>query len=411
MPTGARGIYRYGAGWRAVVSRGRGLTPFKQTFPLHTPMSVMVAWRADQQAHLRITRKQRANQGTFEGDARRYLRAVQTMPTYAQRVADITRWIALFGTRPRDAIRPIDIREARDRWAIAPRSAHDPRPVGPGTINKRLRALSNLWTVLDGKRAPNPVRDVDEIREPDPVARDLDYPTIERIIAHMPDVGRPVHGQTRPRGSQTKARVRVLAYSGLPPAQLVHLTSADVDLERGLIRLPRRQKGAGVPGGVLPLMPAAVDAFREFARLKCWGPFSRSSLYKSFTLAARRAGVTAPVRPYDLRHSFGTVVFDLTDDLDLAKALMRHGNRQTTERYVMRAMQRALEQKGARLGQTFPAAPAAAGPVLPAQRAGVPWSPGQCWRASCRVPITAQAKYRHCAACLARRRHRTRTTF
>ena len=124
------------------------------------------------------------------------LRAVQALPTFKTRKNDIERWIAIFGTRQRDTITSTEIRGQRDTWMKQPR-AKDKPPYAASTINHWLRALSNLWTVLDGRRAPNPVRDVPEVIEPDPLPRALSFTTIDAILDHMAIVSRSPKGVPR----------------------------------------------------------------------------------------------------------------------------------------------------------------------------------------------------------------------
>ncbi len=358
-----RGIHRHGTGWRASVSRGRALPPVRQAFALVTPFPVMQAWREDTRAALRVQRKSRATYGSFEGDVKRYLQAIQHQQKAGARAHELQMWIAEFGRRARSDIRTMEIQEAFDRWTLKSRSDVDPRPLAPATLNKRLRALSNVWTTLDGNRAPNPVRDVHELEEPEPQERALSYEVIEAIIRCMPDTGRGDKGKDRPTASKTKARVRVLAYSGLPPKQVAALARQDLDLDRGVVRVPRRKKGRGVAGDLLPLLPAGIDAFREFDSLNCWGPFSMSSLRKSFKSAAARAGFPSELRPYDLRHSFGTLFYDLSENKQLTARMLRHGDARTTERYVVGALHRVFLRQVGRVGEDFPALPAAAGRV------------------------------------------------
>lgn len=329
-----RGIEPHGSGYLATVSCGTGRR-LRRTFPKGTDPRVMQRWRQDTKAKHRLS--PRGPSGTFAGDAARYLQAVRGMPTYAQRKRDIGLWTAVFGTRAREDITATDIRIQREVWAQAPRSAADPRPVSGATINKRLRALSNLWTVLDGPRAPNPVRDVPEYPERADVARALDYATIEAILSHVPDRGRPVKGQTRPTASQTKARLRVLAYTGWPSGVLAQLTPADVDLTAGTARLPARQKGAGAPPALVPLLPQAVTALQAFDALGCWGAFSRHSLRKTWARAATKAGVTG-TRPYDLRHSFGVLAASSGDER-ATQHLLQHRDLRTTQRYTLGGIQ------------------------------------------------------------------------
>ena len=76
----------------------------------------------------------------------------------------------------------------------------------------------NLWTVLDTKALPNPVKSTPKAQEPEPEARAIPFTTVERILDALPDVGQGVKGKARDNRSKTKARLRVLAYTGLPAA-------------------------------------------------------------------------------------------------------------------------------------------------------------------------------------------------
>lgn len=358
-----RGIYRHGAGWRATVSRGRGVPPLLRHFPKDTDPREMQAWRADEKAQLRLTRKARATSGTFEFDAKRYLAAITAMPSLAERTADIARWVAIFGTRRRDTITAADIRGVRDRWMTEPRGytvsatgqiAPQP-PYAASTINHRLRALSNLWTVLDGRRAQNPVRDVPEVPEPDPLPRAIPYPVIEQILAAMPDRGRPTKGRKNVTVSLAKLRLRVIAYTGLTYSQLGRLTAEDVDLVIGSMLVRRRRKGKGAKSRLQPLLPEAIEAFRQLDAANGWGAFSGASVRKSFVLAVgklKKAGVPLNgVRVYDLRHTFAGLVFRATRSREAVKDLLQHESLRTTERYVLSAVSDVLHEQMAKTSQ------------------------------------------------------------
>lgn len=346
------GIYKHGAGYRAVVSQGRDRAKIKRTFPATATLAEMQAWRRDTQAAYRVTRKQRANRGTFEGDAKRYLQVVSALPTHKDRTRQIQAWVQAFGTKQRDRITSTDIRYWRDHWLTEPR-AKDKPPLAPATVNLRLRALSNLYRVLDGPRAENPVRDVEECREPPPRPRDLDYATIRAILDKLPDKGKTEKGKPRPTVSLTKIRLRILAYTGLPPSQLMRLRAQDLDLQQNTLSLPGRKKGRGTDAKVVPLLPQARAAFADLDAAKAWGRFSTHSVYKSFRLAAKAAKVDPLPRPYDLRHSFLTVVYDLTGSLEVVMAFAQHADRATALRYTQRAAARVLQQHAGTLGDHF----------------------------------------------------------
>lgn len=336
------GIAKHGAGYRATVSQGRGRPLIQQHFPRGTDPREMQAWRKDTQAALRVTRKQRATRGMFEADAKRYLalKQVQAKPTYQERVRHIQFWIACFGQQYRDTITTMQITEVVSELVTAPRGfTKEGKPLPPlaaSTINHRIRALSNLFTVLDGRHLPNPVRDVPEVGEPQPRPRGRDYATLKKILAAMPDRGLGARGQTRPTVSRSKIRLACLMYCQLTPKQLGQLTPDDLDLERGLITLPARTKGKGADALVSPLLPEAVEAFKAFVAHKLFGKFSVGVLRIALQRAAKRVGVT-DIRTYDLRHSWATRAYTLTGNLGLVGTLLQHREKSTTQRYALSA--------------------------------------------------------------------------
>lgn len=352
------GIRLHGAGYQTVV-KVRGERAYAQ-WPLDTPIREMTEWQKDTRATLRTTLPG-ITAGTFAADATKYLAlaAVKAMPTYRTRTQHIREWVALFGSRRRRSISVNDIEEAREQWLADGYAA--------SSVNHRIRALSNLWAKLDGRRAPNPVREVSECEEPDPQARGLTYDVIEAILAEIPDTwigkrkdGTRTIGKGIARPSQTKARLRVIAYTGLTHAQLKNLTPDDVDLEAGTIRLVARRKGRKIRRAaerplpeLLPLLPQAVAAFKEFDRLLCWGAFSTSSMRKAFVGACERLNLIG-LRPYDFRHSMLTAVYTETRDLRVTGLFGGHRDERTTKRYTMAAVaphvRAAIDQVAQRMG-------------------------------------------------------------
>lgn len=348
------GIHRHGNGYRAVVSHGRGRPPIRRWFPLQTPLSVMQDWRKDEYAKARLLRHRRATMGAFDHDAETYLHNpdVKQMPSYQQRCRDIRLWAAAFGRRDRSQITPALIMQIRNQWAVTPRSDTDPRPVTPSTINRRLTALSHLWRVLDGRNSYNPLLDVDKFKEPAPRPRHIAVDVLSQILDAMRTSGYGRKGEARPPQSKAHARVCVLATTGLPSGTLKKLRREDVDLARATMLLPPRRKGDGAPAALLPLSPAAVDAFRRFDRLGCWGAFNVSAMARALRTAAIKV-TGQPVNPYQLRHSFATELAQRTGDETAVAYLLQHRSTSTTRKYytVGSHFDRARQAVGTTVGQ------------------------------------------------------------
>lgn len=325
----ARGIYKDGSGYGVYLPNGK---PSEQRFPLTADLAELKDWRADE-----IRRRRRAADkgtipaGTFAADAQLYLSCVTALTTYAQRITEIAVWVDLFGDRRRASIKAHEIRAARDRWlTVGPKLVQRGKtkvaiaaPLQPSTVNKRLRALQNLWTVLDGKHAENPAREVADADEGAQVPRGLPAAVVDAILSRMP------------LASQTAARLHVMAATGLAQSEMARLDPAHVHLEgpTPCAWVPPRKKGRGAKGGLVPLSPRAVAAFQRFVALDCYGPFSTSSMWAFFQRYARDAGYTG-LRPYDLRHTLFSGVYAASKDEGAVQSISRHGNRKTLRRYT-----------------------------------------------------------------------------
>jgi integrase len=344
------GIIRHGAGWRAVVQEGRGKQHRKQ-FALDTNPHVMQTWRKDTAAQLHLNRKQRATQGAFSLDAKTYLEleAVKEMPTFDQRSKHIAFWVEKFGDRQRSEIDKNEIENIYRRLLKEPRqpphngTKRNLRPVSVDTANKMLRALSNLYKLLDRKGTYNPVREVKELK-PEPVVLDLDderqgrsmtYGEIEKVIAAMTDEGAVVKGEKRREEfSATKIRIRCMAYSQITEEALMRLTRGQNKFAKGRVYLAGRNKGRGAPAIWTPLTSKAIAAFGDLDRHDLYGRFQRSPVLRSFKQACKRAGV--PVhRVYDLRHSVATALRRVTSDGEAVDYLLQHKIHGTTIIYTI----------------------------------------------------------------------------
>lgn len=340
-----RGIQHTPTGYRVYV-RLKGYPLKTKRYPRGTAPEVMQDWRELERAKLIVDREQRQralpppnDPTTFRGAAKEYLATVTALVTYRERVRHIAEWVAYFGDQDPQTITSAQIRKRRDtllmvgpkwmqkkirgktRWVALP------IPLSANSVSKRLRALENLYTVL-WPGTPNPVRQVPEPEEPAAIRRAIPAALIVKLLAAMPP-------------SKTKARLRVMRWTGLPHKTLGRLTPADVDLKHRRITLAKRKKGRGTHGRTLPLLPAAVVAFKEFARWRAWGAFSSSAMYKSVQLACRKIGAPT-ITPYQFRHTFGTEFLAATKDLQATQHALDHSTPRLTEAYARAAVDPAL---------------------------------------------------------------------
>jgi integrase len=376
LPTG---ITRTAQGYRAFVwvpdpRRPNGRVKSKR-WKADATLKEMSDWREDQRVQARKPVPATAAPPTITGfaaDVADYLDAVSGMPSFADRARDMGEWVALFGEMPRDEITVAMIRSARDRWRregpkrvlVKPSKTAKatwqsrPIPLSASAVNHRLRALENFFTIMNhGRDKANPVREVDECDEPPLSPKGQTFALGYEILAFMPDITAPKKGGTHEVGSLSRIRFETSLVTGLTARQLGHLKESDVDWSVPCFTPPSRLKGrrsrrqrARQQPKARPLMPAALPVLRKFFAMSANKPFSATSLGRSIRRAIRAANVArtrdrAPLipetlTPYELtRHTFGTEVYRLTENLKVVQDLLGHADIRQAERYAFAAVQ------------------------------------------------------------------------
>lgn len=382
LPTGLR---RHGAGYQIEV-RVTGHPRHVQPFPAGTPIEEMVKARAKKKKELQRSAPARGTAGSLSADVRSCLKAhaADGERSLLARARLLAFWEAEFGTRATVTIKPWEIRAVRDRWlTVGPKVVYRDKkrveiaaPLSASTVNNRLRALENLFTVIYGQKADNPVREVPEAEEPEGEARGIPYDVVEAILAEMPDqryrpvvtaeqiaairsaprtvagvalakqlglsdqivsrvrTGRITKPSDRDQPGLTKLRLRVMAYVGVSQEELAGIAEGDLHLKdtEPWVRIKGRKKGKGTKSTAQPLTEQGAAALQALVDAGGLGSFSTSSMRTSFLRACRKLGLHG-LRPYDLRHSFATEIYAKTGDVKTAQLMMRHKDERTTQRY------------------------------------------------------------------------------
>lgn len=337
----APGIYAVYVGRRKVAVRAnvrvKGTLYHSPRFAPDTNLTVAKVWQENQRVEGRkVVAPAPATPEGFAADAARYLKTVAAMPSYDDRERDINAWIAVFGVTPRGRITTAQIAEHLARWR---------KQWSASTVNHRRTALLHLWRVLDGKSAANPVTDIPKFREPAPEPRSVPAPIIRAIFAAMPD-------------TVTRARLQVIAYTGMAHSMIARLTARDLDLDHAVYVRPERHKGRGTKRQALPLTADGVAALQALVAHGGLGQvFSRSSLHSSFRRACDKVQAATGydltgVRPYDLRHSFGTQAYASLGDERAVQQLLGHAKIETTHRYTLGGVDARLRATIEAMNQT-----------------------------------------------------------
>jgi len=337
-----KGIRRTPSGGWRVYGRVHG-EYFGKTFPFETARKVLNDWRHDERTKIR-TRQLGVDEdlppsGSLAADRLDYLALVTEMPTYDQRAYDTQCWVdALGAERPRRGLKSRELAWTLNAWKAGGLTA--------ATCNRRRTALMHLWHRLDGKSAPNPLRDVPRFREPDALPRGRPYRLLERIFRAM-------------EPSASRARLKAIAYLGIAHSELKRVDRTQHwNRTAGTLVITGRQKGEGTPTRVIKLTAKGTAALREMDRQHAWGPFSNSTLGRRWHAAQTRVRRDVPdlptIRPYDLRHSLGTEIFRLTRDLKSVKEYLGQKSMKTSERYMHAAVAEGVSKAAAAFNKAHP---------------------------------------------------------
>lgn len=365
----APGIYRDGYQLVADVRVGTAgnQTRLKKRFPLGTDVAVMQAWQYGAKEKLLLAAPKGPVIGSLADDIPIYL---ATLPEgrYRDDSTEIFQhWrLSPLAAKPRTEITRLELIAQISKWLNVGAAA--------STCNRRLSRLRKLYHALDGVTTANPTDAIRFQREPEKEARDIPFHVIDKILEALPDRGRAERFGTVPNVGLTKIRLRVMAWTGVPPATLARLRPRDLDLTRGRVYLRPRRKGQGTAGVWLDLLPQAVEAFRAFKAADLFGrPYSNASIGKTWRVGIKRAlaaAVKDPAltealeqlpprcRPYDLRHSFGSEIYRQTGDIRAVAELLQHADMETTKRYTKGAVSArvsaAIKTVSANLAATAP---------------------------------------------------------
>lgn len=359
----------------------------EQRFPLGTPLERLEEARDDFRADQRAAKP--ATEGTLRADVLDYLATIDDDQKRKTLTLLCAHWVAGYGERSRWALTPLVIRQQLATWRR--------QGVAASTCNHRLSALRGVFRALNQPDEPNYPAQVKKLPEPPAEPRALPYALIARILAAMPDRGRAEKGQTRGAVSLTKLRLSLMAYTGLPPAQIMRIQpETDIDWQTPALRVRPRRKGRGRPETWQPLIPQAVTALRALVAAGALpGAYSNDAVSTSFRRACRTviaqqiaagepplphrvdaAGRIIPlVRVYDLRHSWGTLALRVSKRREAVQHLMLHADARQTDRYTLAAIPEAVAEAAAAIGAaladqaTLEAGPGAV-PDLASERVG-----------------------------------------
>lgn len=190
----------------------------------------------------------------------------------------------------------------------------------------------------------------------------LDAPRLSR---QLPDVLTPAEverlldapSRATPYGLRDRAILELFYSSGLRVSELCGILMQSIHLDEGYVRVT----GKGAKERVAPIGRAAIEAVRDylaggrprFVKLKTGSELflsqqgraiSRKMVWVMIKEQARRAGITKPIKPHLLRHSFATHLLEGGADLRAIQEMLGHADISTTQIYTSVQSSRLAEE-------------------------------------------------------------------
>ncbi len=206
---------------------------------------------------------------------------------------------------------------------------------------RQLSALRGFFKFLVREKAidTDPTELVERPKLARKLPRVLTYEEVERLLAAPP--------LDSPRGVRDSAMIHLMYASGLRVSELCSLKLGEIDRKLGTVSpLGKGGKRRVVPVGQIALerVEQYVDLVRAHSKGAAKDPhlflsprgkrFTRQGFWKLLRAYARACGITAPISPHKLRHSFATHLLRGGADLRAVQAMLGHADLGTTEIYT-----------------------------------------------------------------------------
>jgi integrase/recombinase XerD len=226
----------------------------------------------------------------------------------------------------------------------------------PSSVARQMAAVRNLhrFMVAEGLRTDDPTADLDGVKVPAGIPKPLSEDEVESLIAAV--VGDDAIAR------RDRALLETLYATGARISELCGLSSGDLDLEAGMVRLygkgskerlvpigscARRALDTWLTEGRESLVPARWarrgDAEAVFLD-KRGRRLSRQAAWAVVVRHGERAGLKGHLSPHVLRHSCATHMLDHGADLRIVQEMLGHASISTTQVYTRVSQEKLFEQ-------------------------------------------------------------------
>ena len=266
--------------------------------------------------------------------------AENTLSSYRRDLRRYTEYLAAGGVDDFAAVTEAIVAEF---LAVLREGGPEHPPLAASSAARTLVAVRGLhrFAVRDGLVAVDAAHDVHPPTPPRRLPKALPLDTVLRLLEAC--------GPDGPLSVRDRALLELLYSTGARISEAVGLDLDDLDLGGRAVLLSGK-------GGKQRLVPvgrpavAALESYRVRSRPGLaargrgvpalflnarGGRLSRQSAWQVLRTAAERAGVTAPVSPHTLRHSFATHLIEGGADVRVVQELLGHASVTTTQVYTL----------------------------------------------------------------------------
>lgn len=254
----------------------------------------------------------------------------RSVSAYASDVGRFLRWAGSAGLDPARASKSV-----LDDFLWAEKE----RGLGGASLARAVNALKSFFTyrAVEANLPENPAENLRGPRRAKRLPKFLSARDAQRLLAAPDGTG---YADVRDR-----AMLELLYAAGLRVSELVALRPEGVNLQEGWVRV----LGKGAKERLVPVHPRAIAALRAYLverekRFKTPEPelflgrsgrkLSRAQFWRLLKELGVRAGLSAPVHPHLLRHTFATHLLEGGADLRSVQEMLGHSDLSTTQIYT-----------------------------------------------------------------------------
>lgn len=213
-------------------------------------------------------------------------------------------------------------------------AAEHRRGLSPKSLQRRLSACRSFyaWLLKHGRIEASPAAAIRAPKAPRKLPQVLDADEVKVLVEVPTDA---------PLGLRDRALLELFYSSGLRLSELCALRWRDLDLDDGLVTV----LGKGNRQRSVPLGSYARVALAEWRASTAAandspvfpgrnGPITPRAVQYRLRQLAQRQGLSKPVHPHMLRHSFASHILESSGDLRGVQELLGHADIATTQIYT-----------------------------------------------------------------------------